>query len=108
MQKILLLSIVALSSVLFLACEKKKAGYERVMYNIYKGENYLFEFYESSNCYIYNIWNGTLDSNSMVREKYRVDGDSIHLEYFKGVIGEDKLFLKYSTYPEVGEYIKIN
>lgn len=111
MQKVLLLKIAALSTFLFLSCEKKeKVGYEKVIHSKYKGDDYIFHFYDLSNCWMYHLrQNGTVDSNSTTREQYKVEGDSlIFFIPIKGIILKDKLILRINGSSIDKEYIKIN
>lgn len=110
MKSILLATFVLFSAILFASCKKKeKVGYEKVFHNIYKGEQFLFDFYDPAKCYIYAVWeDGTIDSVPNAIDSYEVRNDSIIMTYIKGTIHPDKLILKSNAAMAAHPYIKIN
>lgn len=98
MRSALLLTI--LSVFVFASCkkqekEKEKVGYEKVINNIYKSEDFLFHFIDSEKSHFYNIINNEVDSSTLYVVYYRVEGDSLRTNFLRGRILEDRLALRY-------------
>lgn len=107
MQKILFMALATFS--LFSCKKKEKVGYEKVFHNIYKGEQFLFDFYDPAKCYIYAVWeDGSIDSVPNGIDSYQVRNDSIIMKYFRGTVHPNKLILKANAAMSAHEYFKIN
>lgn len=100
MRKVLIVVIVALTTFNFISCKKKekeKVGYEKVINNIYKSEDYLFHFIDSEKSHFYNIYNSRVDSTAYYVAYYHVEGDTLMTNFMKGRILDDRLLLRLTS-----------
>lgn len=98
MRSALLSTITILSVFIFVSCEKKekeKVGYEKVLNNIYKSEDFLFHFIDSEKSHFYNVINNEVDSSTLYVAYYSVEGDSLRTNFLRGKILEDRLALRF-------------